>query len=142
MVVIILKRANSELSINFSASFSFLFELTSEMGEYFKDRSELTQEVRKEFYDQRYNEEMKDIESSIDLNFLYAEFQKIYDGTGTISFKNAIKLALTEHPEISEPLFMYIFELIGGQSSYRRINWIAFTVVITECVRVCTYSER
>jgi hypothetical protein len=75
---------------------------------------------------------MKDIESLIDLNFLYAKFQKIYDGAGTISFKDAIKLALsTEHPEISESLFMYIFELIRGQYLYR-INWIAFTVVIIE----------
>jgi hypothetical protein len=83
---------------------------------------------------------MKFTEDEIDLKFLYAEFLKINDVTGTVSFEEAKILILTERPEIEESLFLYVFELLRAEKT-PRINWTALTLTVIECVRIYTYSN-
>jgi len=106
---------------------------------YFENRSKMTEEESESFYEDRYNEEMRSVEGMIDLAFLYAEFLKLNDVAGTVSFDEAKNLIMTERPEIEEPLFRYFFDIFKAEKG-PRINWTALTLLVIECVRVCTQS--
>jgi hypothetical protein len=105
---------------------------------YFEKRK-FSKEESESFYENRYSEEMRSVEDTIDLAFLYAEFQKINDVAGTVSFDEAKNLIMTERPEIEDPLFRYFFDIYKAEK-VSRINWAALTLLVIECVRVCTQS--